>query len=124
MGLYVKENNQLKPLAGVTMDENIKAYIRDQNVLSDPESYTVPTTNKTVEYDGFIYGFSNTYSSQHNVDFYVNDVNVTNGLTLQYASAVVAYPLKKGDTIRCTTTTGIMTWTVRFYKLRDYSDRS
>lgn len=105
--------------------DQMKEYIRNQNVLSDWETITLPTTAQTairMEYDGFIHNDSN----NPNMSIYVSDDNGTTWrsfYTLLDAhnerdsiDAIVKY----GDLVYATHSGNYAS----FYKLRDYSDRT
>lgn len=107
--------------------DQMKAYIRNQNVLSDFEDITISTdsNNPTVmRYDGFIavanIGNGGTYRF-----IYVNNIEVdVNHHFNTYSRTADWLPVSKGDNVYIASTGNIAWIRGRFYKLRDYSDRT
>ena len=101
--------------------DDMKQYIRKQNLLSDYEQSTFTTTNTPVQFDGEL-----TFRYNGNLVWvYVNDVQIASAgdiystsITIQ-SSATISF--KKGDNIRFNIS--ITGQYVRYYKDRDYSDR-
>lgn len=117
--LYIKATS-----AGIEVDKDLyatKGYIRDQNVLSEWEPLTLPTT---ANYDGFMEVCFNSTVSVGDKIIYVNDIQLAGVETsgrVQYG-----FPVKKGDVVRYTgpSGTGITSASkVAYYKLRDYTGR-
>lgn len=104
--------------------DDMKAYIRNQNLLSDYESITISddSNNPTImDYDGFI-----CLTNQSGVDgygnFVINGVQwQTGGRAQGWATATI--PIKKGDSVYRSTWTSSNDYYCLFYKLRDYSNR-
>ena len=108
---------------------NLKEYIQNQNLLSDYEDITLPTTAATaitMPYDGVYilanYGVSNIHH------IYLNGIEISAGTTgnnTTGASTSSTILFKKGDTMyRLNTYTGsTFAEHVAYYKLRDYSGR-
>jgi hypothetical protein len=103
-----------------------KGYIRDQNVLSEWEDITLPTsaaTAITMDYDGYLYT-DVLLASSYGVFIYINGVltrigdNGT-GTSAYYTDSFI--PVKKGDVIYITSTPSASK--AAFYKLRDYTGR-
>ena len=96
-------------------------YIRNQNVLSDWEDITISTdaNNPTeMRYDGFL---SVAIDSSSAKSVYVNNKLVTNETTMNFG-ITYGLTIKKGD--RVYIKGNLIFGVVRFYKLRDYSDRT
>ena len=100
--------------------DQMKEYIRNQNVLSDWEQSAFTTTNTPARFDGEL----TFYNNGTMISVYVNDVLIAgagdyyNGIRIQ-SSATISF--KKGDNIRLSM--AITSQYARYYKLRDYSDR-
>ena len=101
--------------------DDMKDYIRKQNVLSDYEDFAITTTNQEMEWDGVIicsFGGTNEGSI-----LYVNDVMIAfhgTGTNSNSQSSITAC-FRKGDNIRYRGT--LQNSKVAYYKLRDYTDR-
>lgn len=104
--------------------DQMKAYIRNQNVLSDWEDITIPTTSATaieMQYDGFI-GIKVTGNSYGFV--FVDGVEVCgNSMFTSYSQAGLTFPFKKGQKIYINTSGSFSVHKVCYYKLRDYTGR-
>lgn len=125
--LYIKATS-----AGIEVDKDLyatKGYIRDQNVLSEWEAITLPTTAATaitMDYDGYIQISANALSSgQCYARLIVNDTAIGNGntYTADFTINEQIY-VQKGDVVYL----NVLRMTVnstkaRFYKLRDYTGR-
>lgn len=100
--------------------DDMKQYIRNQNVLSDYENFAITTTNQELQYDGVWVGAS---SGSGSTNIYINDVIVTGG---QYGGSGYGDGLcvvfRKGDKIRFSPDAPKIS-KIAYYKLRDYSDR-
>lgn len=100
-----------------SLDASLKTYIRNQDILSDPEANTVTSSNKTASYDGYIFT-STTGGSAYNA--YINNVAVQ---TLNAGTVnSFTFVLKKGDTYRMGGTQYSQAY-ARWYKDRDYTGR-
>lgn len=100
-----------------SLDASLKTYIRNQDILSDPEANTVTSSNKTASYDGYIFT-STTGGSAYNA--YINNVAVQ---TLNAGTVnSFTFVLKKGDTYRMGGTQYSQAY-ARWYKNRDYTGR-
>ena len=109
--------------------DQMKAYIRDQNELSDLEAITMSTN---MPYDGFLYinidykFVVNEYGNQYDYNIFINgkafhNFNTT-GVTPP-CNASFSVPIKKGDNIYNTSYCGTIKTYVRYYNKRDYSNR-
>ena len=108
----------------------IKAYCRAQNILSDYEDITLPTTAETamaMPYDG-VYILAN-YGVVNVHHIYLNGVEISGGITgngTTGASTSSTILFKKGDKMyRSNTYTSSSQFLehVAYYKLRDYTGR-
>lgn len=109
-----------------TGDGGLKQYIRNQNVLSEPEAFSI---GSTAQYDGFLY-FCCSNVSGSNAYYYVR-ITTAAGNTVDMDSNPSPYndsislPVKKGDTVTLRDSSGVsVEIKARWYKLRDYSDRT
>ena len=102
-----------------------KEYIRNQNILSDWESFAITTTDQEVQYDGIVNVRYPTVSSGYDRFVFVNDfgyeVSGTGASQAYGISSLGDITVKKGDTIRASTT--IKDASARWYKQRDYTGR-
>ena len=108
--------------------DQMKEYIRNQNVLSDFEDITISTdaNNPTVmRYDGFI-AVANMSNGDAYRFIYVNNIEVdVNYHVNTNARSADWLPVSKGDNVYMISHGGYIAWIRgRFYKLRDYSDRT
>lgn len=108
--------------------DQMKEYIRNQNVLSNFEDITISTdtNNPTVmDKDGVLY-FSTHRTDDDNIKYiYVNNnaFSYSMGHPGYYPMQEFAsIPFKKGDSIYTSLQFDVSK--VRYYKLRDYSDRT
>jgi hypothetical protein len=106
----------------VAVPFDMAEYIRKQNVLSEWEDITLPTsveTAITMQYDGIICATLKGKAG-NTFDIYVNGIPLYSSVSRD----TVTVPFKKGDTVYCVLT-GSTTETnyVRYYKLRDYTGR-
>lgn len=106
----------------VAVPFDVAEYIRNQNVLSDYEIITLPSTSTTaieMPYDGFIiYNASGSPAIMYINGVQMGISNVTTGQTCMTAM------FKKGDLIYGTNNNASgATTRVAYYKLRDYSGR-
>jgi hypothetical protein len=106
----------------VAVPFDMAEYIRNQNVLSEWEDITLPTsveTAITMQYDGIICATLKGKAG-NTFDIYVNGIPLYSSVSRD----TVTVPFKKGDTVYCVLT-GSTTETnyVRYYKLRDYTGR-
>jgi hypothetical protein len=106
-----------------------KGYIRDQNVLSEWEAITIPTTAETamtMMYDGYITCSSSRDSEIYiYVDGHVEAVSISRTSEWSYPS-INAFPFKKGQSIYAKVVHGSLDTNfsrVAYYKLRDYTGR-
>lgn len=104
--------------------DQMKAYIRNQNVLSDWESVASIGTSSTnafeAEYDGFLMLSATT---ENGFKVYVNGIDIARlGCYINDPNSTTI-PLKKGDEVYADNQSGLKIY-VRYYKLRDYSDRT
>jgi hypothetical protein len=118
-----------KVIAGAGITENVKYYIRNQNILSDWENITVPAGGYTAPYDGFIAAATGAFTGSGNLGcIKVNNMSCNSWGIVPGGTSISANMLssgalvKKGDVV---TIVGGSSLTVkaRFYKLRDYSGR-
>jgi len=127
------EENQIIATNEMVVADSVKAYIRNQNLLSDWESITIPVGAENaiiMNYDGFFAGFFNAASNSLNVQYFLVDQNGVEGgdggyVVHKQSSAGVTLPFKKGDKIykRISSQNGTFIETVRYYKQRDYTGR-
>lgn len=127
------EENQIVATNEMVISDSEKAYIRNQNLLSDWEDITIPVGSAnaiTMDYDGFLTGFINA-SNNGTVYavYYIIDQNgvegkdANNAAYLQYSGGVTVV-FKKGDKIYKTASQGSnFAEKVRYYKQRDYTGR-
>ena len=113
----------------VAVPFDMAEYIRNQNILSDYEDITLPTTATTaitMPYDGVYilanYGVSNIHH------IYLNGIEISAGITgnsTTGASTSSTILFKKGDTMYRLNTYTDSTFVehVAYYKLRDYTGR-
>ena len=113
----------------VAVPFDVAEYIRNQNVLSDYENITLPTTAAsaiTMPYDGYLtVTWSGVNDDGYSRAIYVNGVQHAHsgkGPGLEYRIACLDVPIKKGDTVYCNNPNTIQA-NVRYYKLRDYTGR-
>lgn len=112
----------------VAVPFDVAEYVRNQNVLSSPESVNLSDKQHVMEYDG-IFTFSiYAFNASQRVKVSINDVLVINANLINYPSgqAYNSYTVhaNKGDTITIDTTINLFdTITAQYYKLRDYSGR-
>ena len=101
--------------------------MKNQNILSNIESFTLTTTNQAVNYDGYISFILNTNAATTPFrGFYVNDVLIDACSSPEYSGGEgVCFPVKKGDNVRFAQSGGGSTKEMhaRWYKLRDYTGR-
>ena len=108
---------------------DVAEYIRNQNILSDYEDITLPTTAATaitMPYDG-VYILAN-YGVLNIHHIYLNGIEISAGTTgnnTTGASTSSTILFKKGDTMYRLNTYTDSTFVehVAYYKLRDYSGR-
>lgn len=109
--------------------DQMKDYIRKQNVLSAFESITISTDSNNptpVPYDGFIL-FQVTGNSREvaELSVYVNGTLIGMTRAASYASRdaeqCILLPVKKGDTVYASPV--VSASQARFYKDRDYTGR-
>ena len=94
--------------------DQMKEYIRNQNVLSDWEDITLSMTPTEMRYDGFLNILASASTS-----LWVNDVQLVSTPSSDYYTRELVF--KKGDSIKQQYSEKIK---VAYYKLRDYSDRT
>ena len=107
--------------------DDMKDYIRKQNVLSDFENISLSSTETTMDYDGILYCSVQNPAGSSAVATIVISVN---GIIIysstpassvnMYASAIL--DVKKGDKVKSLGNSLFLS-KARFYKLRDYKDR-
>ena len=114
----------------VAVPFDVAEYIRNQNVLSDYEDITLPTTAgtaMTMPYDGVYILANYGVSTIHHI--YLNGIEISVGITgnnTTGASTSSTILFKKGDTMyRLNTYTDSTSFVehVAYYKLRDYTGR-
>lgn len=115
----------------VSVPFDIAEYIRNQNILSDWENITLPTTAATaitMQYDGFIY--IDAHAEGEGVGAWVN--LYVNGKLFRNRADTGAYnintpsltvPVKKGDVVYLDNSPKVVNKRATFYKLRDYTGR-
>jgi hypothetical protein len=103
-----------------------KGYIRDQNVLSEWEAITIPTsaaTAITMDYDGELYICIGTPNGTY-IYIYINGVSFNIGESPSSAGGnniTNFIPVKKGDVVYVSKSP--LNAKVAYYKLRDYTGR-
>lgn len=120
---------ETKKVSVATLANATKGYIRDQNILSEWEAITLPTSASdaiTMDYDGYITcGAGRDTSIYIYVDGHVEATNVCR--TSEYAQpSINGFPFKKGQSIYVRTENGPLDTNlsrVAYYKLRDYTGR-
>lgn len=113
----------------VAMPFDMAEYIRNQNILSDYEDITLPTTAATaitMPYDGVYILANYGVSDIHHI--YLNGIEISAGITgnsTTGASTSSTILFKKGDTMYRLNTYTDSTFVehVAYYKLRDYTGR-
>lgn len=113
----------------VSVPFDVAEYIRNQNVLSEWEAITIPTTeatSMTMMYDGYITCAAGRDTSIYiYVDGHVEATSVSR--TSEYAQpSINGFPFKKGQAIYVKMENGSLDTTksrVAYYKLRDYTGR-
>lgn len=109
-------------------------YIRQQNVLSDWENITPTGSNPytyTAPYDGIMAFDNHQWTSTNNLGYVlVNGVGCNNfgqiegGTNVQQHFASMSVTVKKGDVVTTTVNPTGWDFKARWYKLRDYGDRT
>ena len=100
----------------VAVPFDVAEYVRNQNVLSDVETVTLPMT---VPYDGELIPVA---SNGGYVTFSINGSEYTVG-SLTGMTSSSGLPIKKGDGLTLQALVGTAGFTARYYKLRDYTGR-
>lgn len=124
------EENQIVATNEMVVADSVKAYIRNQNLLSDWEDITFTTTDTTMPYDGYLQVFVYTSSGYGYATYTVTDGNniqhrIGGGSYLNYFTGGVFLAFKKGDRIRRASVgvNTVLEEKVRYYKQRDYTGR-
>lgn len=124
------EENQIIATNEMVVSDSEKAYIRNQNLLSDWEDITITTTtDTTMPYDGYLQVFVYTSSGYGYATYVIKDRNnvqhrIGGGAYLNYFVGGVFLAFKKGDRIRKTAgVNSVLEEKVRYYKQRDYTGR-
>lgn len=104
------------------IDDSVKEYIRNQNILDTPSQVSTGSAEATVtaQYDGYI---SFKGRAETNTDFYFN---LNSNRILDSSSGYsmsVTIPIRKGDIIKMRSPGGGGLYTLWYYKLRDYTGR-
>lgn len=131
--LFTSDTVQSGDYNPVTSDA-VATYVRNQNILSDWETITPTSSNPytyTAPYDGIIAFDNHQWTSTNNLGYVlVNGVGCNNfgqidgGTVVGQHFASMSVTVKKGDVVTSTTNSTGWDWKARWYKLRDYSDRS
>lgn len=100
----------------VAVPFDVAEYIRNQNVLSDIETVTLPMT---APYDGELIPVA---SNGGYITFSINGSQYTVGSSAGMTSTS-GLPIKKGDNLQLQALVGTAGFTARYYKLRDYTGR-
>ena len=111
--------------------DQMKEYIRNQNVLSDWEDITLSTDSNNptlIDKDGFLMFSCGKGEGQGGGQYFIN----VNGINFTYvfcsdgvrAGGTCTIPLKKGDLVYSPNFRYVSICKVAYYKLRDYSDRT
>ena len=104
--------------------DQMKEYIRNQNVLSDWESVASIGTSSTnafeAECDGFLILSA---TAENGFKVYVNGIDIARLGCYTNDPNSTTIPLKKGDKVYANNQSGLKIY-VCYYKLRDYSDRT
>ena len=108
--------------------DQMKAYIRNQNVLSDWENFYTYNNNSwnmtSAPFDGYVIGRT-TRGSQDSISIKINNVQVGYfGLGSGGKICIGEISFKKGDSILFESDMDTASCYIRFYNLRDYSDRT
>lgn len=98
---------------------SIKTYIKNQNKLSAPESFSLTTSDQTLSYDGFIYIKGVVAGRNETAYLVVNDVQTVR--VYRDASGSATYPVNKGDKVRLSSSWINGSIYARWYKNRDYT---
>lgn len=127
------EENQIGFTNEMVVSDSVKAYIRNQNLLSDWESITIPIGAEnaiTMDYDGFIMAIYSATGGSATVIYYVidQDGNIardTGHATYNTFSNGATLVFKKGDKIYKTASQASVQYAeeARYYKQRDYTGR-
>ena len=100
----------------VAVPFDVAEYIRNQNVLSDIETVTLPMT---APYDGELIAVG---SNGGYVTFRINGNEYTVGSSAGMTNTS-GLSIKKGDNLQLSALIGTAGFTARYYKLRDYTGR-
>ena len=100
----------------VAVPFDVAEYIRNQNVLSDIETVTLPMT---APYDGELVAVG---SNGGYVTFRINGNEYTVGSSAGMTNTS-GLSIKKGDNLQLSALIGTAGFTARYYKLRDYTGR-
>lgn len=123
------EENQIVATNEMIVSDSEKAYIRNQNLLSDWEDIILTTTDTTMPYDGYLQVFVYTSSGYGYVTYTIKDRNniqhrIGGGAYLDKFTGGVFLAFKKGDRISKTVgVNSVLEEKVRYYKQRDYTGR-
>ena len=101
----------------VAVPFDVAEYIRNQNVLSDIETVTLPMT---APYDGELVAVG---SNGGYVTFSINGAQYTVG-SVTGMTNTSGFSIKKGDNLQLSALIGTAEFTARYYKLRDYTGRT
>ena len=100
----------------VAVPFDMAEYVRNQNVLSDIETVTLPMT---APYDGELIPVA---SNGGYITFLISGNQYTVGSSAGMTSTS-GLPIKKGDNLQLLALVGTAEFTARYYKLRDYAGR-
>jgi len=100
----------------VAVPFDMAEYVRNQNVLSDIETVTLPMT---APYDGELIPVA---SNGGYITFLISGNQYTVGSSAGMTSTS-GLPIKKGDNLQLLALIGTAGFTARYYKLRDYAGR-
>lgn len=119
--IYIKATSGLSENAQDNVLAQFKEYSKNQNLLSDYETFSLTDTNKQVQYDGFLL-VRTKGSSTWGCSIFVNDTEVSTSYAQATATITTTIPVIKGDNVRYSGNAPDGT-KARFYKLRDYTGR-
>lgn len=113
------------------IDDSVKEYIRNQNILGDWETITISTNSSSptiIPYDGSINIVANPVSSSSQSYIYLYKADTNDIICSEQSSSGIRIGIvmnvKKGDSLYLAGSNyGTITALARYYKLRDYTGR-
>jgi len=100
---------------------NEQQYIRDQNILSALETFSISTTAAKAPYDGFVY--INGAVNGDNQTAYLKIGSTNTVRVYKDSSTSASYFVKKGENVSVSASWAATSAKARWYKLRDYTGR-